>query len=1162
MRTPILIMVTLFLFKTCAYEPGENRNHITIQNALSFAQDTLDTTGLSNFNGDSPDTLGVALAQVYLDSAEVMEDSAKYEIALKLARKALNLFQKSVGKMDTMSVKSYNKIAWNHQMLGNIDSSLINGNEAIKISRHLLGEDNLLEAAACMIIANAYHKRGQLVEALEHFERSEKIVLQLLGSVHTKVATCYNSIGMVLNDMGNYNTAIEYIEKAFEVIDGRLDSSDVKFIITYNNLGISYYYKENYSESIKYFEKALKIQIECFGSIHNNVAVFYNNIGAIWSDEGNYNNAISNFKKALKINIEIFGSNYPEVAANYNNIGVSCWRKGDYDLALKNYKEALSIRLSQQMPQTLTIADVYNNMANVFSDKGNYDKAIDYNNKALEIILMQFDSSHSYAGMCYNNLGNCWFHAGDIEKARNYLMKGLQIRINQFGQNHSLVADSYLNIGNVLNEENEFEQSIEYLNKALKLHIDQLGANHPIVAIDFMNIGGTFFEVDDWNQAIVFFEKSLQIRLDQLNTFHPHIALSYLNLGKVEYETKDYQKAINYLYKALGILNKNELLKNDFSEISDLVCLKDVFKSLEACYLNLSHEQIKYQDSLQAHYKKMLFLEEYIQKEYTNLAARQSYLSKSKPVFEGAITNLKLRNKKEELPQTFTLSEKTKSRLLTEAIRKEYNINYSDLPESLIGKEHDMNADISYYEKKKFQAKYETKPSNDSLATIYKNKVFDLKRKRDQLLETLKKNYPNYWNLKYNFEVAGVKEVQKNLKKDQALVEYFIGDSSLFIFIVTVNDFDIEEVKLNFPLIDWVDEMRNGIFAYNDPHKLLPQSITDSLDEQYATRAYSLFKKLLLPIKEYIPDETQLIIVPDGVLNYLAFDALLTQPMEQPHGYRTPHYLLKTHQISYAYSATLWLEMYSKKIDPKKCALALSPSFPKRSGALAELEENKSSIRDSLYHLKHSLDEVAAVENIWNAEVLSDKAANLQYFLKKAADYRILHLSTHGKAHDRLGDYCFLAFTKTVDSLENLLYTRDLYNMQLNAEMVVLSACETGLGELQKGEGLLSLARGFAYAGTKSIISTLWSVNEMSTKEIMEVFYTNLKKGMQKDEALRHAKLTYLKKGTKPQPYYWAAFTAVGDMNPIQQEPPKWYYIGALVLFGIILILIKRLLST
>ena len=167
----------------------------------------------------------------------------------------------------------------------------------------------------------------------------------------------------------------------------------------------------------------------------------------------------------------------------------------------------------------------------------------------------------------------------------------------------------------------------------------------------------------------------------------------------------------------------------------------------------------------------------------------------------------------------------------------------------------------------------------------------------------------------------------------------------------------------------------------------------------------------------------------------------------------------------------------------------------------------------------------------------NQKKATKETFEKIVGDYRIVHLATHGKANDKIGDYCFLAFTEQKDSLQNeLLYVRDIYNLSLNADLVVLSACETGIGELKRGEGVISLARAFAYSGAKSLITTLWSVNDKSTMQIMEGFYRQLKKGASKDAALWKAKQVYLEKSKHEQahPFFWSAFIPIGDMQAVK----------------------------
>ena len=218
--------------------------------------------------------------------------------------------------------------------------------------------------------------------------------------------------------------------------------------------------------------------------------------------------------------------------------------------------------------------------------------------------------------------------------------------------------------------------------------------------------------------------------------------------------------------------------------------------------------------------------------------------------------------------------------------------------------------------------------------------------------------------------------------------------------------------------------------------------------------------------------------------------------------------------------------------------------------------------RNGFENLFFNIPEAESIHNLIPGRLFKGSSATEENFLNNTSDYKIIHLATHAKSNDKLGDYSFIALSKVNDSIldKNRLYVGELYNLNLNADMVVLSACETGLGELQKGEGIISLARAFTYAGAKSTINSLWSVNDASTKTLMEYFYQNIKNGKSKDEALRDAKLTYLENENYDPPYFWASFIAMGNMEPIalSSEFNYWWLLLLPVVFGIIYF-VKRL---
>ncbi len=389
----------------------------------------------------------------------------------------------------------------------------------------------------------------------------------------------------------------------------------------------------------------------------------------------------------------------------------------------------------------------------------------------------------------------------------------------------------------------------------------------------------------------------------------------------------------------------------------------------------------------------------------------------------------------------------------------------------------------------------------------------------------------------------------------QALLEYFVGDSSIFLFALRPDAILVREVKKDFPLKKWVNDLREGLYLpyVNDTAKIDKAAGA----AQYARAAHALYVKLFEPVRDFLAGYRELVIVPDGELGYLPFDVLLTEAAQNPESHRTHRYLMQKHRISLAYSATLLRDMRDKQHTraPAKSFLGVAPSFPGGVPDSAMLASRGLPVR--LYQnrpgrLFQNQAEVAAIQAELGGTALTGPDATEAQFMQQAGDYRILHLSTHGEADDEAGDYSYLAFTEQDDSLENeFLFNRELYNLRLNADLVVLSACKTGVGELKRGEGVISLTRGFAYAGAKSIVTSLWAVEETPTKMLMEQFYGNLKAGMSKDSALLEAKRAMLQ-SNYPEPFYWAAFVPVGDMAPVPADAYfRWWWLlaGSSVVF-------------
>ncbi len=386
------------------------------------------------------------------------------------------------------------------------------------------------------------------------------------------------------------------------------------------------------------------------------------------------------------------------------------------------------------------------------------------------------------------------------------------------------------------------------------------------------------------------------------------------------------------------------------------------------------------------------------------------------------------------------------------------------------------------------------------------------------------------------------------------MLSYVLLEGSLVVFAIRRDGFEQIHIRTDADIPALVSQLQKGVLSKlteNDPGAK-PDSVA------WSEVAHQLYRELIAPLEraQWLTD--RLIIVPDGVLGYIPFELLLKRPPGEAAAVGRLPYLLLDHNLSYAHSASLLLEMQELNYAPRRrSVLAFAPSFAPDSSLATEtqaLEVRRNALGPLLYNRK----EVEQISTIVPTDIFDGQQATEPNFLSRAGDYSILHLATHSKANDRLGDQAYVAFAELDDGAENeLLFNSELYNLRIKADMVVLSACETGIGELNQAEGIISLARGFSYAGAKSIVSTLWAVNDAATEEIMVNYYANLAEGQTKDAALRMAKLRFLDTHQgEAHPFYWAPFVIVGDTAPLQFGRTGfrfWPIGGAILLFTLLL---------
>jgi CHAT domain-containing protein len=502
------------------------------------------------------------------------------------------------------------------------------------------------------------------------------------------------------------------------------------------------------------------------------------------------------------------------------------------------------------------------------------------------------------------------------------------------------------------------------------------------------------------------------------------------------------------------------------------------------------------------------------------------------------------------LEQSFKFAETSKSFALYSEIKDMEAMQFSDLPEDIKDKENRYMGEIHAYEELLYTEQIKAEPDSTLIESL-KNEMFHLKDDYSYLKKEIEENYVNYYELKYNPKFVTLNDVQEKLSYRDALIEYVLSDTLLITYVVDRKGINVFSQQIE---AEFADEcMEYYTLLHN-------QNFSSGVHEnfkRYVNLGRKFYRILVEPCLQYT-DRKNLTIVPDGAITYIPFEGLITRDTETEYiNYLKLPYLIKDYSIGYSHSSTLLFNERYKSKSPEDKVLAFAPNYknPLNNMDTAQFRQVMADT-DFLFPLVGTIKEVQSINETVPSKVFINENATESNFKKYASDYNVLHLAMHTIIKDDAPLYSLLAFTNKgssdSDTVEdNKLYAYEIYNLKLNAQMTVLSSCNSGTGKMQKGEGMMSLARGFIYAGCPSIIMTLWQVTDKSSSQLMTSFYKYLKRGKSKQEAMRLAKIDYLETADDltSNPYFWSGFVVLGDNSPIYRKSGLAYWMIVITLF-------------
>lgn len=1032
-------------------------------------------------------------------------------------------------------------------------------------------------------IADSLAKKAEFQEAILHAQKCINLLNRVQPVPYQQLVKANRKIGYYYRKLGDYHNCESYQKKAIDLAERGLPKNHIERMHAYNAMGIFLLGTGDYKGAKKNFLIALSISRNQFPE---EAANHLNNLGIANERLGLYADAMKNYTESLTFNKRQFGLYSVQTTNNFINLGTLAYNTGNVNEAISYFDSTLMVYDSILPENDIEFASLFNNIGTTYHRKGDLHKALEYLYKAQALMENNYGPNHPDLAHTYTNIALLHFERGDLGQAITYLNRVLQIRADNFSTNHPLLAKTHHYLSMVLLEKGDLDSAYDELLKAKKTY-DQTENYDPKEYAQVLSEFGTYFEKkNNTKLALSYYQKALDL-VQQLNQTDPTEIATYLRkIGALYAQQKRKRDALEHLEKSLATFEKafgkvhpevgltlNDLAKAyedvpsrsieylkksamafgyepgsfEFQNLNAPVSLARTLQNWVDFELNAFEKSGNKQHLLNAQIKSLEALALIKQITSYEAASRQTLLDNFFKVYELAILTeyylWQLNGKSSKyLEQAFGIAEQSNATLLVEALRAVGARHFAGIPDSILQKERELKIDISYLEKSLFQESLKGKDVNASKVKTFYKELFEKKRAYNILKHQMESNYPAYYKLRYEAPTVRIADLQRRiLKKGENLISFFTGEENLFVFVINKDSTAFLKIAKDFPLETWVEEFCNSIYNFNPA-----DNGNEFLIQKFNNIGNELYNLVFHPLEPYLSGNI-LIIIPSGILGYLPFEALLTKAHDNINNFIGLSYLIKQYQISYNYSATQFFETATKKNFGKN-KVQFAPSY--RSDTL---RLNRQSLDLVLYDLKYNREEAAAVNELIGGRIYVDSQATKDAFLQEGPGARMIHLATHGKANDENGEFSFLAFYPIQNKVnDELLFVKDLYNLELDADLVVLSACETGIGEYQRGEGILSLSRGFLYAGAGSIVTTLWSIDDRASSQILKSFYVNLKTGQPKDKALRNAKLAFLKKfdgSLRSHPLFWAAFVPVGKMDPIQDGgTTTWYWLGGLLL--------------
>jgi CHAT domain-containing protein/Tfp pilus assembly protein PilF len=1052
-------------------------------------------------------------AHTQFEESRKLQAAGKYDEALPLAERALEIRERFLGAGHRDVAATINRLANIYTDRGEYVKAEPLYRRALAIREKALGRDHPDTAESLNNLAALYYYQGKYVEAESLYKRALDIHEKALGKDHPDTAESLDNLGVLYHSQGKYGEAESLYQHALAIRERALGKDHPDIAASLNNLATLYYYQGKYVEAESLYKRALDIWEKALSKEHPNTALSLNNLAGLYQEQGKYVDAEQLYQRALAIREKALSNDHPDTAESLNNLATLYYYQGKYVEAEPLYKRVLAIRekaLGKEHPST---ALSLNNLAGLYQEQGKYVDAEQLYQRALDIYEKALGKDHPDTAISLDNLAALYYSQEKYVEAEALHKRVLAIREKALGKEHPSTAASLNNLAALYRRQGKYVEAEAFHKRALAIREKALGKDHPSTAESLNNLATLYRAQGKYGEAEPLIKRGLAIRKKALGNDHRNTAASLNNLAALYTAKGDLAQAVTVQARANSVGERNLAINLAIGS-----------ERQKLAYLALFSEQTDF--TLSLHSQALPRNPQALQLAFTTLLRRKG---RGLDVMANTIAAVRRRAAPEDQALFDQLAE-ARSQLATLTLKE----SGANKPET------------------------------------YRARLKSLGDKVEELESALSARSPEF---RAQAQPVTLTAVQAALPTDSVLVEFAVytprdvrnnknkmAPRYLAYLLAARGEprwIDLgEAAPIDRAISAWRRALRN-------PRRSDVKRLARAVDEK-------VMRPVLALARSGSGETRRLLIAPDGLLNLVPFAALVD---------RQGRYLVERYSISYLTSGRDLLRSAGSRPVEQKAVIVANPDYgrkavadelggrdvglppgpPQSSGAQLNLSQ--------VYFppLVGAAGEAQALKAILPQATVLTREQATEAALKGVHSPRILHVATHGfflrdQELELVGGRDVGAVTvRSVGSadqrVENPLLRSGLALAGVNrrlghtdqgddgvltaleaagldlwgTKLVVLSACDTGVGEVKNGEGVFGLRRALALAGAETQVMSLWPVSDLGTRDLMVEYYKGLQRGEGRGDGLRRVQLEMLKGKYRRHPFYWASFIQAGE---------------------------------